>query len=89
MKQPTVNAHKPAWLAKGLIRPDGHTGAAEWFTLTGEALLAMLPAASAAGISAEAFLRGRNLETDPLSAHTVAALKTATKTKTAAKRASP
>ncbi len=89
MKQPTVNAHKRVWLAKGLIRPDGHTGAAEWFTVTGEALLAMLPAASAAGISAEAFLHGRNLETAPLPASTVAAPGKAIKKKAASKRASP
>ena len=61
MRQPTVNAHKKAWLAAGLIRPDGRTGAAEWFTVTGEALLAMLPAALARGITPEAFLSGRDL----------------------------
>jgi energy-coupling factor transporter ATP-binding protein EcfA2 len=89
MKQPTVNAHKRIWLDKGFIRPDGRTGAAEWFTLTGEALLAMLPAASAAGIAAEAFLRGRNLETIPLPPHSVAVSGKAMKKKTAPKRASP
>jgi energy-coupling factor transporter ATP-binding protein EcfA2 len=66
MRQPTVNAHKKAWLAAGLIRADGRTGAAEWFTVTGEALLAMLPAAMADGITPATFLSRRDLSVDPL-----------------------
>lgn len=66
MRQPTVNAHKKTWLASGLIRADGRTGAAEWFSVTGEALLAMLPTAIALGLAPEAFLRGLNIEVDTL-----------------------
>ncbi len=70
MRQPTVHAHKKAWLAAGLVRADTRAdtraaGAAEWLTVTGEALLAMLPAALAAGVSPLAFLHGRDLETHP------------------------
>lgn len=66
MRQPTVNAHKRQWLADGFVRADGRTGVSEWFTVAGEALLAMLPDAEAQGKPLEALLAGRDLETDPL-----------------------
>lgn len=66
MRQPTVHGHKKRWIAEGFVREDGRTGAAEWFTVTGEALLAMYPGAVAQGVPPDAFLRGRNLEQKPL-----------------------
>lgn len=62
MRQPTVNAHKQTWLADGLVRSDGRTGASEWLVVTGEALLAMLPDAMAMGKPLDAMLHGRDLE---------------------------
>lgn len=62
MRQPTVHAHKQTWLADGLVRSDGRTGASEWLVVTGQALLAMLPDAMAMGTSLDALLDGRDLE---------------------------
>lgn len=65
MKQASVNAHKQRWLADGLVRSDGRTGASEWLVVTGAALLAMLPEAAARGLTPQAVLAGRDLETLP------------------------
>lgn len=62
MKQASVNAHKQRWFADGLVRSDGKTGASEWLVVSGAALLAMLPEATAHGTSWEALLEGRDLE---------------------------
>ena len=66
MTQAAVNAHKRAWIADGLVRFDGRTGASEWLSVTGEALLAMLPDAVASGKTVETLLDGRDREASPM-----------------------
>ena len=61
MRQATVNGHKRTWLAEGLVRSDGFTGASEWLVVTGSALLAMVPEAHDRGKPLDAFLTGRDL----------------------------
>lgn len=64
IRQPTVHAHKQRWIRDGLVRVDGRTGASEWLTPTGTALLAMLPEALVQGRSARDLLEGANLEAE-------------------------
>lgn len=66
MTQPGVHQNKKQWLADGLVRGDGRSGNSAWLTLTGEALLAMLPELVAQGKPLDAILSGRDLERDPL-----------------------
>ncbi len=66
ISQPAVNQHKRQWIDDGLVRTDGRTGASEWLTVAGEALLALLPDALGQGKSLESLANGRDLETEPL-----------------------
>ncbi|MDX2193857.1 MAG: hypothetical protein NW201_10920 [Gemmatimonadales bacterium] len=62
MRQPTVHAHKRRWIEGGLVRASGHSGAAEWLTVTGPALLALWPEVQASGRQAEAIVRAIDLQ---------------------------
>jgi hypothetical protein len=62
MKQASVHGHKKTWLANRLVYVDGHTGASEWLRVSGAALLAMLPEATAAGKDLSAYHALRDLE---------------------------
>ena len=66
MSQPTVNAHKRTWLEDGLVRSDGRSAGSEWLSVSGHALLAMLPEAEAMGLHPEVVTSGRDLSVDPL-----------------------
>ncbi len=69
MKQPTVHAHKIKWLDESFVRSEGRPGSADWLTVTGQVLLALLPDALKQGKPLTSLCEGRDLEAEPLPGH--------------------